>query len=135
MDQGYPKANGSRTATATVPLGFFAVEPGPWGAPLVPCEEPAAVFPGGSCVGNPDGDWYLVSAGPRNTVVLHPDDAPGLQLQHDPDFEDVGCCGFRGLSGTNRRCPCGAAVGTEISDCGTPYELHLDPGKVRRAAG
>lgn len=64
-------------ATATVPLGYLAPEPEPWGAPLVPSDEPHPVLPGGPGVADSDGDRWLVSAGTRNTVALHPDDAPG----------------------------------------------------------
>lgn len=75
-----------------------------------------------------DGDGFLTSAGPRNTIVLHPDDAPDLL----PDLEGdhTGCCGWHGQSGLNRLCLCGAAVGTEIRECYTAYALHLDPAQV-----
>ncbi len=52
-------------ASATVPPGCFAVEPGPWGALFVLCEDLVAVFAGSPCVGDPDGDGFLVSAGPE----------------------------------------------------------------------
>lgn len=74
-------------------------------------------------------DGFLVSAGPRNTVVIHPDDAP--ELWTHPGSEHFGCCGFHGENGMNRLCPCGNAVGTVISECYTAYELHLDPSRVR----
>ncbi|MFE3109246.1 hypothetical protein ACFXKJ_25205 [Kitasatospora indigofera] len=130
-DQGHPKADGSRRATATVPLGFFALEPEPWGAPLVPTDECREVFPGGPCVADPDGDGFLVSVGPRNTVVLHPDDARGLREDSDVFRHCSGCCGLHGRAGMNQQCPCGAHVGTLINDCNTAYELHLEPGQVR----
>ncbi len=131
-NQGYPKADGSRRATATTPLGFFALEPEPWGAPLVPCAEPRPVFAGGPCLGDPDDvDGYLVSAGTRNTVVLHPDDARGLREDTDCLRHCSGCCGLHGQAGMNRQCPCGAHVGTLINDCNTAYELHLEPSRVR----
>lgn len=131
MDQGDSKDGGTRTASATMPRGCFAVEPEHWGAPYVPREDPVAIFPGGPCVCDPEGDNFLVSAGPRGTVVLHPGDAPGLEPVRALSFDDVGCCGLSGRGGMNRRCPCGAPMGTEVSDCSTPYELHLDPGQVR----
>ncbi|MFF3068938.1 hypothetical protein ACFVSN_02025 [Kitasatospora sp. NPDC057904] len=132
MDQGFPKADGSRRATPTLRLGFFALEPEPWGAPLVPSDECREVFGGGPCLGDPDSDGFLVSAGPRNTVVLHPEDAPGLQPH--PDWKHSGgCCGLNGQSGMNQLCPCGVEVGTLISECNTAYELHLDPSRVRSA--
>ncbi|GAA1231411.1 hypothetical protein GCM10009665_22180 [Kitasatospora nipponensis] len=133
-DQGYRKADGSRRATATMPLGFFAREPEPWGAPLVPTDECREVFPGGPCLGDPDGDRFLVSAGPRNTVVLHPDDARGLRKDTDCTRHSSGCCGLHGHAGMNRQCPCGAHVGTLINDCNTAYELHLEPTQVRLIA-
>ncbi|MEW2582326.1 hypothetical protein [Streptomyces virginiae] len=133
-DRGHLRADGSRRATATVPLGFFALEPGPWGAPLVPSAEPHPVFPGGPCVGDPDSDdGFLVSAGTRNTVVLHPDDARGLRQDPDLARHCSGCCGLHGRAGMNRQCPCGAHVGTLVNDCNTAYELHLEPSRVRPA--
>ncbi|MFE7594835.1 hypothetical protein ACFU6K_36075 [Kitasatospora sp. NPDC057512] len=129
MDQGHRRADGSRQATPTVPVGFFAVDPEPWGAPLVPSAECLAVFPGGPAVADPAGPGFLVSGGPCDTVVLHPDDASGLRMH--PDWRHVGCCGTTGRGGPNRLCPCGAEVATLVSDCSTPYELHLDPGRVR----
>ncbi|MFE6505778.1 hypothetical protein [Kitasatospora sp. NPDC057738] len=115
----------------TVPLGFFALEPEPWGAPLVPCDEFHPVFAGGPGVADPDSDGWLVSAGTRNTIVLHPNDAPGLQEDPDVFRHCSGCCGLHGQAGMNHQCPCGAHVGTLINDCNTPYELHLEPNRVR----
>lgn len=125
---GHIGPDGYRRAPATMHAGHYALEPEPWGAPFLPTDEPGAVFPGGPWVSDPDGDGFLTSAGPRNTIVLHPDDAPDLL----PDLEGdhTGCCGWHGQSGLNRLCPCGAAVGTEISECYTAYELHLDPAQV-----
>lgn len=121
--------DGYRRAPATMNEGFYALEPEPWGAPFLPTDECVAVFPGGPAVGDPDGDGFLTSAGPRDTIVLHPNDAPDLL----PDLEGdhVGCCGLHGQGGLNRLCPCGATVGTEISECYTAYELHLDPARVQ----
>jgi hypothetical protein len=77
--------DGYRRAPATMNQGFYALEPEPWGAPFPPTDECVAVFPGGPAVADPDGDGFLMSAGPRNTIVLHPDDAPDLL----PDLEGV----------------------------------------------
>ncbi|SEM15262.1 hypothetical protein [Streptacidiphilus jiangxiensis] len=130
---GRVQADGLRRAPSTVPAGYFAVQPEPWGAPFAPTDDCVAAYPGGPCMTDPDGDGFLVSAGPRDTVVIHPDDAP--ELRPDPDYRDAGCCGLRGTEGMNRFCPgCGAEVGTQVSECYTPYELHLDPGRVRRTA-
>lgn len=71
----------------------------------------------------------VVSAGPRNTIVIHPDDAPSLQVH--PDSSRLGgCCGPFGDNGPNRVCACGAEVATLMADCYGPHELHLDPDRV-----
>lgn len=120
----------SRRALPTVPQGHYAVESEPWGAPFVPQEDqenPAPCQPRGllTCI---DGS-FVISAGTRNTVVLHPDDAP--ELQPLPDWENsTGCCGPSGTYGLNRACPCGARIATLAADCSGPYELHLDPLKI-----
>ncbi|MFE3206343.1 hypothetical protein [Embleya sp. NPDC059237] len=122
--------DGFRRAPATVPRGMFAREREAWGAPLVATDDPVAVFASGPCVGDPDGDGFLMSAGPENTIVVHPDDAPTL-VDHPDTSVHVGCCGWHGREGMNRLCPCGALVGTEIGDCSTAFELHFDPEHVR----
>jgi hypothetical protein len=38
-----------------------------------------------------------------------------------------GCCGPCGADGPNRICRCGAHIGTEMSDCGTPRMFIPDP--------
>ncbi|MFC5749820.1 hypothetical protein [Actinomadura rugatobispora] len=124
----FESGDGSRRAPATVARGYYALDPEPWGPPFVPTDDAEAIFPGGPCVGDPDGDGFLVSAGPRDTIVLHPEDAPVLQYSPKPD--DAGCCGLTGRAGFNMRCPCGTDVGTEISECYTAYELHLVPDLV-----
>lgn len=112
-----------------MPRGSYALEPELWGAPLVPTDEPSAAFAGAPCIGDPDGEGFLISAGPMNTIVVHPDDAPTLLPLSEPGH--FGCCGWHGQAGPNRLCSCGAEIGTEISDCSTAYELHLDPSRVR----
>lgn len=71
----------------------------------------------------------LVSAGPRNTVVVHPEDAPTLQpfIQGD---NNLGCCEPTGAHGPNRACLCGSRLATLAADCMGPCELHLDPVRV-----
>ncbi|GAA2999868.1 hypothetical protein GCM10020229_10200 [Kitasatospora albolonga] len=68
----------------------------------------------------------------RQPRPANPRAAPGLQPVRDLTLERIGCCGLSGGGGMNRHRPCGAPVGTEISDCSTPYELHLGPGQVRQ---
>lgn len=123
---------GRRQALPTIPRGHFAVDPEPHGPPFVPAEnqdESPAAYPGGPCISDADG-VVVVSAGLRNTFVLHPEDALGLTWQLMPDASS-GCCGAPGDGPPNRACRCGAVVGSEMSDCYTPYELHLLPDAVR----
>ncbi|MFD3560774.1 hypothetical protein ACFWVU_14000 [Streptomyces sp. NPDC058686] len=120
----------TRRAPSTVPRGHYAIEPEPWGAPYVPHPDQEN---GG--VAQPRGMWMsregvlVTSAGSRDNVVIHPEDALGLKPL--PNWENsVGCCGPTGDSGLNRACPCGARVATLAADCYGPYELHLDPLRV-----
>ncbi|MFF2375073.1 hypothetical protein ACFVUW_11895 [Streptomyces xiamenensis] len=121
------RSKGARLASATVPQGHYAIEREPWGAPFVRQEDqdnPVPGHPRGPLMATKEG--FLVSAGVRDTVVLHPDDAPGLQPL--PGWENSnGCCGPSGTEGPNRACPCGARIATLAADCSGPYELHLDP--------
>jgi hypothetical protein len=121
------RKKGQYHASSTIPRGHYAVEPESWGAPFVQQqdqENPAPCQPRGPVLVDPDG--YLISAGPRDTVIVHPDDAPLLRAL--PDYENsAGCCGPDGKHGPNRACPCGTAVATLAADCTGPYELHLDP--------
>ncbi|MFD7591331.1 hypothetical protein ACFV84_38520 [Kitasatospora sp. NPDC059811] len=127
--------NGRRQAPPTMPRGHYAVDPQPYGPPFVPAEDqdgcPPA-YPGGPCISDFDG-MVVVSAGPRNTFVLHPDDGTGL-TGHVTTSGPPGCCGAPGDGPPNRACRCGAVVGGEMADCYTPYELHLLPDAVRPAA-
>jgi hypothetical protein len=120
----------TRLAPSTAPRGHYAIELELWGAPYVPHPDQEV---GGPC--QPRGFWKLdangvmVSAGSRNNIVVHPEDAPNLQPL--PDGENGGgCCGPSGDTGRNRACSCGARVATLAADCWTPYELHLDPVRV-----
>jgi hypothetical protein len=120
----------TRRAPSTVPRGHYAIEPEPWGAPYVPHPDQEN---GGAA--QPRGPWMsregvlMVSTGSRDNVVIHPEDAVGLQPL--PNWENgVGCCGPSGDCGLNRACPCGARVATLAADCFGPYELQLDPLRV-----
>ena len=121
----------TRRALSTVPRGQFGVEPEPWGAPYVP-------HPDQDNGGAPQRrswrliieDVLMVSAGPRNNIVIHPDDGPTLTPL--PQGENSsGCCGPCAIEGLNRACHCGAQVATLIADCYTAYELHLHAKAVR----
>lgn len=111
---------------ATVPSGCYAVETEPYGAPLVATDVPGPVMPRRGTVGNVDGQW-LVSQGPRGNIVINPDDASGLTLQH----ASSACCGATPDGGMNQLCACGTLVATLCSDCCLPYELHLSADHVR----
>lgn len=117
----------TRRAPSTVPQGYYAIDPEPWGPPYVVQDDQENPKPGrsrGPTVWGEEG--YIISAGVRDTVLVHPEDAPGLHPL--PNWENsYGCCGPTGDEGLNRACPCGAAVATLAADCFGPYELHLDP--------
>jgi hypothetical protein len=127
-----PPSTGRRgERSSTIPTGWFGIDPEPFGAPLVPAadqETYGTVVPGLSM--NVDG-VEMTSAGPRDTIVIHPSDAPSLLRHPDPDRHEGGCCGRPGTRGNNLICPCGQEVATLMDDCGLPYELHLDPTFVR----
>ncbi|MGC4811259.1 hypothetical protein ACLQ29_12120 [Micromonospora sp. DT228] len=101
---------------AWVSAGRFAVDPHPFGPPYVAIDT--------------DGR-NLVSAGPRNTIMINP---AGLLVRHlHPDRgRRNGCCGLDGTDGPNLVCGCGAEIATESSDCWTPQVIRLQPHAVVR---
>lgn len=111
---------------ATVPSGFYAIETEPYGAPLVVTEVPAPAMPRRGTISDVHGR-PLVSRGPRGNIVVNPDDARGLSLQH----ASPACCGATPDGGMNQLCACGTLVATLSSDCCLPYELHLSAAHVR----
>ncbi|MFF2729740.1 hypothetical protein ACFVS9_17810 [Streptomyces sp. NPDC058008] len=117
----------TRRAPSTVPLGHYAIDPEPWGAPYVVQDDQGSPKPAqsrGFLVCGEEG--FVTSAGTRQTVLVHPDDAASLRPL--PDWaRSRGCCGPSGDKGLNRSCPCGAPVATLAADCYGPCELHLDP--------
>ncbi|KUN96294.1 hypothetical protein [Streptomyces caeruleatus] len=133
---GRIKPDGSRHAPSTVPRGAYAVDPEPSGAPFVAHPDPewaGAAIPGVS-MSDPEGDGFLMSAGPRNTLVVHHEDTVGF-LAPNPALEEIGCCGPPGLEGPNWVCPgCGAPVATLFADCSGPFETHFLPDVVRVTA-
>ncbi|PNE39529.1 hypothetical protein AOB60_25785 [Streptomyces noursei] len=110
----------------TVPSRHYAVEAEPYGAPLVVAEVPGPAMPRRGMMSNVHGQ-PLVSQGPRGNIVINPDDARGLKLQH----ASAACCGATPDGGMNQMCACGSLVATLSSDCCLPYELHLSAGHVR----
>jgi hypothetical protein len=132
--EGRKNPDGSRHAPATMPRGTYAVDPEPCGAPYVPHPDPDwcdAANPGNVCMGDPDGQGFLMSAGPRDTLVVHPGDARE-RLEHNPATTEFGCCGPPGREGPNAVCGgCGAVAATEFRDCTGAYETHFLPEAVR----
>jgi hypothetical protein len=108
----------------TVPRGRYVIDPEPWGPPYVvqdDQEDPKPAQSRGPAVCREEG--FVISAGSRQTVLLHPADAAGLQPL--ANWENCnGCCGPTGDEGLNRACPCGAPVAPLVADCFGPYELH-----------
>ncbi|MCK9871166.1 hypothetical protein MRI28_16230 [Nocardiopsis dassonvillei] len=112
----------------TVPRGHYAIDPEPWGPPYVAQDDQHNPKPaqsrGGHVVCREKG--FVISAGTRRTVLVHPDDAADLRpLPRGKNSS--GCCGPAGNQGLNLACVCGAPVATLAADCFGPYELHLDP--------
>ncbi|MDG4864169.1 hypothetical protein P8605_39115 [Streptomyces sp. T-3] len=128
---GLPGPDGQQRPPATVPRGAYFVDPGPFGAPFVPCEDDDAydgVVPGGGWRADERG--FLVSDGPRGTYVLNPLDV--VELDFHPDLDrSMGCCGPDGDYGVNRVCSCRAEVAVLAADCTSRYELRLIPDAVR----
>jgi hypothetical protein len=127
-DEGRDKK--SRRAPSTVPRGHYAIDPEPWGAPFVPTDQPEQRNkPAGRALLRTWSPTPTISAGPRDTIVVHPDDAPQLQ----PFIQGTnhqGCCGPTGTGGPNLACACGSRLATLAADCIGPCELHLDPVRV-----
>jgi hypothetical protein len=128
VDDDHERDAQTRTAVPTVPSGFFALDPEPWGAPFILREDqenPVVVQHRSGCWATEEG--VVRSAGPRNTVVLNPHDVAGLApIMAASD----GCCGPAGGSGPNLACVCRAAVATLAANCSGPYEVHLNPDQT-----
>ncbi|GAA3660429.1 hypothetical protein GCM10023079_56120 [Streptomyces chitinivorans] len=118
-------------APSTVPMGSYAIDPNPWGAPFVrpPAHDHASDASGNRALLMPPELAGAVSAGPRNSVIVHPNDVPSLRLAGALGIHH-GCCGPLGTGGRNMMCACGALVATLAADCLGPHELHLDPIRV-----
>lgn len=103
-------------AAPRVRRGTFALDSEPFGPPFEPL---------------PDNPQVLVSAGPRATVLVHPDDVVDLRRHPDPGRLN-GCCRLDGLDGPNLVCGgCGAEIATEQSDCWVSWhDLRLQPNAV-----
>ncbi|MFC9795436.1 hypothetical protein [Streptomyces sp. NPDC057695] len=116
----------TRLAPSTVPRGCYAVDPEPWGAPFRAAEPVTTGVRASRALLMPPDLTGMVSAGPKDSVIVHPQDAPTLRLSGSLGVHH-GCCGPLGTGGRNMSCACGARVATLAADCMGPYELHLDP--------
>lgn len=126
-DNEHDRDKDTRRAPSTVPRGHYVFDSEPWGPPYVVQEDqenPKPAHPRGPVVSH--GEGFVVSAGTRHTVLVHPDDAADLQPLPSGENSN-GCCGPTGGEGLNRACACGVPVATLAADCFGPYELHLDP--------
>lgn len=127
-DDGRDKKSGR--ARSTVPRGCCAIDPDPWGAPFVPVEAPRRqVRNSGRELMRPYG-WETVSAGRRDSVVVHPEDVLPRLTPFTRGANWAGCCGPSGANGPNLACACGSRLATWAADCMGPHELHLDPVRV-----
>ncbi|MFF7178390.1 hypothetical protein [Streptomyces sp. NPDC008121] len=116
----------TRLAPSTVPRGSYAIDPEPWGAPFVAPVPRAVSAPANRALLMPPAMTDMVPAGPRDSAIVHPEDAPSLRLAGSLGMHH-GCCGPLGTGGLNMTCVCGAGVATLAADCMGPHELHLDP--------
>ncbi|MFH7594528.1 hypothetical protein WDV06_05405 [Streptomyces racemochromogenes] len=132
---GVPDVRGhdGRGAPSTVPRGRYAVDPEPWGAPFTAPGTAAASVPTDRAPLMPPGMTDMVPTGPRNSVIVHPEDVPGLRLSGSLGIHR-GCCGPLGTGGPNMACACGTRVATLAADCMGPHELRLDPVRTHASS-
>jgi hypothetical protein len=91
LEDGDTREKKTGRARSTVPRGFYAVDPEPWGAPFVPAAAPPIPRRGtGRDLLRPSPGRPTVSAGPRNTIIVHPDDVPDLVPFVDGDNQARG---------------------------------------------
>ncbi|MFE2047461.1 hypothetical protein [Streptomyces sp. NPDC059459] len=117
-------------AHSTVPCGYYAIDPDPWGAPWVPVGESRRDVGGAGRELLRTDTGVTESAGPRNSVVVHPDDVLPRLEPFTLGANWRGCCGPTGAHGPNLACVCGSRLATWAADCLGPNELHLDPVRV-----
>lgn len=124
--------DGVRRAPATMPRGFYAVDPDPTGTPLVPSQDQDSfipAYPGGPSMD--DEGVEMVSGGPRNTLLLHPEDMPDLSWL---STGEVNCCGSPGWPSST-----GVALTAGVSPRARPGRRrrpgNLHGGAPHRAVG
>ncbi|MEU6845572.1 hypothetical protein ABZ930_27225 [Streptomyces sp. NPDC046716] len=128
-DDGRDKKSGQ--ARSTVPCGHYATDPEPWGAPFVVADEPRRFLRStGRELLRMETGIPTVSAGWRDSFVVHPDDVVPRLEPFTLGNNWLGCCGPTGAHGPNLACSCGSRLATWAADCLGPNELHLDPTRV-----
>ncbi len=73
--------------------------------------------------------FVALACGPAGAYSGNPVDLVRAHVE-STGHNDVGCCGSDGMDGPNRRCECGAVLGTEWSDCWTQSEFRFWPDAV-----
>ncbi|WP_046494128.1 hypothetical protein [Streptomyces odonnellii] len=127
-DNGRDKKTG--LARSAVPCGHYAIDPDPWGAPFVPAAPPHRhTRRSGRELLRPDS-WTTVSAGQRDSVIVHPEDVLPRLTAFTRGNNWTGCCGSTGAHGPNLARACGSRLATWAADCLGPNELHLDPVRI-----
>ncbi|WP_274917896.1 hypothetical protein [Streptomyces sp. WZ-12] len=116
-------------APSTVPRGHYAIDPEPWGAPFESAGDERPHSVGDRSLMMPAAWGNAVSAGPKDSAIVHPEDLPILTVT-GADRRHWGCCGPLGTGGRNMACTCGTLIATLVADCMGPHELHLDPVRV-----
>lgn len=119
----------TRLSPLTVPRGRYAIGTEPWGGPFAAPDPMQPSASGSRTLLMPPDMTGMVSAGPGNSVTVHPDDMSTLQLIEAADIH-WGCCGPLGTGGRDMACACGTLVATLAADCLGLHELHLDPMRV-----
>ncbi|MBQ0887866.1 hypothetical protein KBZ94_23560 [Streptomyces sp. RM72] len=127
-DCGRDKKTGR--ARSTVPRGHYAIDPDPWGAPFVVASASHGRFPSSGRELLRADSSITVSAGWRDSFVVHPDDVLPRLAAFTLKDNWLGCCGPAGAHGPNLACHCGSRLATWAADCMGPIELHLDPVRV-----
>ena len=66
----------------------------------------------------------------KDHFIIHLDDLIGLSHPTNDEYRGYGCCGYWDANGPNLVCACGAEIGYEMSDCGSPRMAHFPPSDV-----
>lgn len=74
-----------------------------------------------------DGSYSKLT---ENHVILHLNDLSGLNHPTNDKYRGYGCCGYWDDKGPNLVCVCGAEIGYELSDCGSPRIAHFAPPDI-----